>query len=82
MDSYRSVPNDWTTRIPARTSCTRVASVPAVSAAWVVTRFSRFVSRTTGMSVTGMTPKTMNDIRQSSTKQFTIMTTSVRPSRT
>ena len=57
-------------------------SRPAVEAAWVVTPFSFLPSRMTGKSVTGTTQKTTSDMRQSRTKQFTSMTTSVSPSRT
>jgi hypothetical protein len=80
-DSHRSIPNAWTTRIPLSASWRMEEDLPAVPAAWTVTRLSRFVSRITGKSVSGTAPKTTSDIRQSRTKQFTSMTTRVRPSR-
>ena len=46
-----------------------------------MTRLSRLAKRTMGTIVTGTATKAISERRQSSTKQFTSMTTTVSPSR-
>jgi hypothetical protein len=67
--------------MPASASCTISEMRPSVAWDWVVTFFSFLPMRMMGRIVTGTATKAMRDRRQSRTKQFTSMTTTVSPSR-